>query len=133
MASTRAADIAEILWELKVADKVATYSSIAQRAGFSAGSNGRAVLTALKTVRRDWSHLQWWRAVPDECLLENGSEQQEKLQECGYEFEPPNGECEASKLKAYDDAVMLSQFEQHLMDWNRAEEAEVAEAQEAAE
>ena len=60
--STRAQAIAEILWQLKKAEKLATLTSIAARAGFSPGANGRTVSTCLKTVRRDWPHLQWWRA-----------------------------------------------------------------------
>jgi alkylated DNA nucleotide flippase Atl1 len=66
MASSRAQEVAEILFELKRADKIATFSSIAGKAGFSAGANGRTVVTCLKTVRRDWSHLQWWRAIKDD-------------------------------------------------------------------
>src|SRR3954463_8066764 len=68
--STRAQAIAEILWELKKADKLATLTSIANRAGFSAGSNGRTVSKYLQTVRRDWPQLQWWRAIADNGQLE---------------------------------------------------------------
>ena len=87
MSSTRAQDVAEILWELKRADKVAKYSTIARRAGFSPGTNDRAILTALKNVRRDWSHLQWWRAVKDDGSIEESSPQVELMKDAGFEFE----------------------------------------------
>ena len=86
MSSTRAQDVAEILWELKRADKVAKYSTIARRAGFSPGTNDRAILTALKNVRRDWPHLQWWRAVKDDGNIEESSPQVELMKEAGFEF-----------------------------------------------
>lgn len=82
MASSRAPAVAEVLWELKRADKVATYSTIAVRAGFSAGANGRAMLTCLKTIRRDWPHLQWWRAVRDDFTVVAG-EHAVELEEWG--------------------------------------------------
>src|SRR5260370_39742545 len=84
MASSRADEVAEILWELKRAGKIATYTHIARRAGFSAGNGGRAMDSCLKVVRRDWPHLQWWRAVQDGGVLENGSEQESKLRGAGY-------------------------------------------------
>ena len=83
--STRAQAIAEILWELKKADKLATLTSIAARAGFSPGSGGRTVSNCLKTVRRDWPHLQWWRAIAD-----NGQPADEQipcLAKAGFETE----------------------------------------------
>ena len=52
IASTRAQAIAQILWELKKAEKLATLTSIANRVGFAPGANGRTVSTLLKTVRR---------------------------------------------------------------------------------
>lgn len=109
MASSRAQEVAEVLWELKRADKVATFSSIAGKAGFSAGSNGRTVVTCLKTVRRDWSHLQWWRAIKDDGLIEKGSEHEEKLRECGFEIQDADGE---------DTAVTISEIDAHLMSWD---------------
>ena len=108
MASSRAELVAEILWELKRADKVANYANVAGRAGFSAGANGRAMETCLRTVRRDWPHLQWWRAIRDTNLLEKDSEQVIKLQECGYSVEEsPEG----------DEHVVVCEFETHLMSW----------------
>ena len=86
MASTRAQEVAEVLWELKRADKIATYSAIARRAGFSAGTKGRTMKTCLKAVRRDWPHLQWWRAINDDKTVKKGGEQEEKLKELGIEL-----------------------------------------------
>lgn len=102
MSSTRASEVAEALFELKRADKVATYSAIARRAGFSAGANGRAMKTALKTVRRDWPHLQWWRAIGDDTTIEKG-EQEEMLREIGLEIDEGG---DAPKVALADDQVM---------------------------
>src|SRR6478752_8397930 len=113
MASTRAAELAELLWELKRAGKVATYTTLARRAGFSPGVNGRTVVTTLKAVRRGWPHLQWWRAVSDDGTLEKGSEQQEKLVACGFQLEDAG---------AKSDAVVLIEFEKHQMIWSDAAE-----------
>ena len=107
MASTRAAEVAEILWELKRADKVATYTEIATRAGFSAGVNGKTMIGCVVRVRRDWPHLQWWRAINNEGLIETGSEHAEALVEGGYPVEDVDG-----------DNVTLVAIEDHLMAWN---------------
>ena len=112
MASSRADEVAEILWELKRADKVATYTLIARRAGFSAGANGRAMLTCLRTVKRDWPHLHWWRAVQDNGMLEKGSEQEAKLREAGYVLEH-------SEQK--EGELAFKQLEEHLMCWEFTE------------
>ncbi|HLJ09838.1 MAG TPA: hypothetical protein VKU82_01545 [Planctomycetaceae bacterium] len=108
MASSRADEVAEILWELKRAGKIATYTHIARRAGFSAGNGGRAMDSCLKVVRRDWPHLQWWRAVKDDGTLENGSEQESKLREAGYTLEQSGKH------------FMLVGIEQHLMTWQES-------------
>jgi alkylated DNA nucleotide flippase Atl1 len=119
MASSRADEVAEILWELKRAGKIATYTLIARRAGFSAGTGGRAMDTCLKVVRRDWPHLQWWRAVRDDGTLESGSEQESKLREAGY------------ALEISGKHATLVTIEQHLMVWEEAAAApaEAAEAE----
>lgn len=107
MASSRAEEVAEVLWELKRAEKLGKFSVIAKRAGFSAGSTGRAMHTTMRTVRRDWPHLQWWRAVQDNGLMEQGSEQEELLREAGFD------------LKQDDDGnVAVTEFEEHLMPWD---------------
>lgn len=109
MASSRADEVAEILWELKRAGKLSTYSQIARRAGFSAGNGGRAMDTCLKVVRRDWPHLQWWRAVKDDGTLD-GSEQESKLREAGYEVESTQS----------GKHFTLVSLEQHVMTWQEA-------------
>src|SRR5689334_7401791 len=107
--STRAQAIAEILWQLKKADKLATLTPIAARAGFSPGSGGRTVSNCLKTVRRDWPHLQWWRAVAD-----NGQPDDEQipcLAKAGFETETmENG------------TVAVKSFAIQLMNWHVPED-----------
>lgn len=105
--TTRADEVAEILWELKRADKVATYTEIAGRAGFSPGSNGKTMIGCITRVRRDWPHLQWWRAISDEGLVELGSEHATMLTESGYALEPVD-----------DGHLTLAEIEDHLMSWN---------------
>ncbi len=102
--STRAQAIAEILWELKKAEKLATLTSIANRAGFSPGADGRTVSTTLKIVRRDWPHLQWWRAVADNGRIDE--EQQSYLKKAGFESEMVEGE-----------KVAVKSFAEQLMTW----------------
>lgn len=104
MTSTRAEDVAEVLWELKRADKFATLHAIASRAGFSGGSTGRAIRTAMKTVRRDWPHLQWWRAVSDEEGNLENDEQGVKLLDAGYEVAKAK---EGQKLKDFAELQMV--------------------------
>jgi alkylated DNA nucleotide flippase Atl1 len=115
MVSTRARDVAEVLWELKRAEKVATFSTIADRAGFRAGSNGRAIISALRTVRRDWPHLQWWRAINDSGVLEKGSEQATELRQAGYELLTTDGDGDGVN-------VTLAEFRTHLMVWTKGAE-----------
>jgi alkylated DNA nucleotide flippase Atl1 len=115
MASSRADEVAEILWELKRADKISTFTLIARRAGFSAGNKGRAMVTTLKTVRRDWPHLHWWRAVGDEGMIEAECEQLAKLQEAGFEFEP---------AKNNDKLFLIKELEIHVMTWEDISAAE---------
>lgn len=122
MASSRADEVAEILWELKRAGKISTYSQIARRAGFSAGNGGRAMDTCLKVVRRDWPHLQWWRAVKDDGVLDNGCEQELKLREAGFELEPTQSGRQ----------ITLVSLEQHLMSWQEAPAVAAAPAEEPA-
>lgn len=83
MASNRAADVAEVLWELKRAGKVATLSAVAERAGFNPGSGGKAIRKCLETVEREWPHLEWWRAVEDDGSVEPGSVQALRLEAIG--------------------------------------------------
>lgn len=83
IASTRAQAVANILWELKRAEKLATLSSIADRAGFGPGPHCRTISACLKNVRRDWPHLEWWRAVADNGQLE--VEQATCLKSAGFQ------------------------------------------------
>jgi len=106
MASTRAEEVAELLWELKRASKLAKYSVIAKRAGFSAGANGKAFETAMKTVRRDWPHLQWWRAVNDTLMVDKDSDQAKKLAEASVDLK-----------SGKDNTLTLATPDELLMEW----------------
>lgn len=108
--STRAQAIADILWELKKTDKLATLTSIASRAGFAPGVNGRTVSICLKSVRRDWPHLQWWRAVADDGQLEE--EQKTCLTKAGYETETVEG-----------GRVVIKSLAAQLMNWKEQDDA----------
>ena len=111
MATSRADGLAEALYEMKRAGKIATFSQIARRCGFSAGNNGRTVQSTLKTVRRDWPHLHWWRAVKDDGILDEDPEQAVKLKEAGYELE------ESKK----GNRIVSTTLEGHLMLWELPE------------
>lgn len=110
MASSRADEVAEVLWELKRAGKISTYTHIARRAGFSAGTNGRAMDTCLRVVRRDWPHLHWWRAVKDDGVLEFGCEQETCLKENGFEVEHIDGKKTCTVIS----------LQSHMMIWTEA-------------
>jgi alkylated DNA nucleotide flippase Atl1 len=88
VASVRAENVAEVLWELKRIDKVATFTEVATRAGFKPGAGGRTLLTCLATVQRDWPHLQWWRTIPDDGCIAQDSPHAEQLKNVGFELEP---------------------------------------------
>jgi alkylated DNA nucleotide flippase Atl1 len=111
MASVRAQEVAELLWELKRAEKLGTYTMVARRAGFSPGVNGRTMLTVMKTVRRDWPHLQWWRAVPDDGTIETGCELAELLQENAF------------PLSEDGENSVIADLDSYLMVWEEEEEA----------
>jgi methylated-DNA-protein-cysteine methyltransferase related protein len=98
VASSRAQAVAEILWELKTAEKLATHSSIAERVGFAPGSGGRIVISCLKTVRRDWPQLQWWRAISNNGQVD--VEQQSFLNQNGFETETSGGIVTVKSLAA---------------------------------
>jgi hypothetical protein len=121
MASTRAEEVAELLWELKRASKLAKYSVIAKRAGFSAGTNGKAFETAMKTVRRDWPHLQWWRAVNDNLVVEKDSDQAKKLAEASVDLK-----------SGKDNTLTIVASDELLMEWPDRPEPPVAEVPVAA-
>jgi alkylated DNA nucleotide flippase Atl1 len=121
MASVRAAEVAELLWEIKRADKVGTFTRVARKAGFSPGVSGRTIQTVLKTVRRDWPHLQWWRVFPDDGLIEKDTEQSQVAEEHGFTF------------VAAGDQIILESFEEHVFIWQTEEEEAAAKAAAAGE
>jgi alkylated DNA nucleotide flippase Atl1 len=82
MASSRSQAVADVLWELKQAEKLGTLSRVARRAGFSPGSAGKTILNVLEGVRREWPHLQWWRVVRDDGTLVS-DEQSRHLKDAG--------------------------------------------------
>lgn len=88
MASVRAENVAEVLWELKRIDRMATFTDVATRAGFKPGAGGRTMLTCLATVQRDWPHLQWWRVIPDDGFIAHDSPLALQLRTVGLELEP---------------------------------------------
>jgi alkylated DNA nucleotide flippase Atl1 len=69
MSSTRAQAVADVLYELKQAEKLGTLTGVARRAGFNPGVNGKTAINVLENVRREWPHLQWWRVVRDDGTL----------------------------------------------------------------
>jgi alkylated DNA nucleotide flippase Atl1 len=103
--SKRAQSIANVLWELKEAGKLATYTSIAARAGFAPGVNGRTVGTTLKVVRREWPHLQWWRAIEDNGRV--SEDQRTHLAKAGFRSENIEGH-----------EVLVNNSSDDLMTWN---------------
>ena len=121
MASVRAAEVAELLWEIKRADKVGTFTGVARKAGFSPGVSGRTIQTVLKTVRRDWPHLQWWRVFPDDGLIEKDTEQSQLAEEAGFTF------------VASGDQIILDSFQDHVFVWASEEEEAEADAEAEAE
>ncbi|ODA31050.1 hypothetical protein [Planctopirus hydrillae] len=88
MASTRADALAEVIFSLKRADKLATHNEAAAKCGFKPGAGSKALLTALNAVRRDWPHLQWYRIVGNEGNVPAESEQAGLLEGAGVELAP---------------------------------------------
>jgi alkylated DNA nucleotide flippase Atl1 len=109
--SMRAQAVAKILWELKQADKIATLSSIAKRAGFSPGARGQTISGCLQAVRRDWSHLQWWRAISDNGQVDE--EQMICLVKAGFKTESRD-----------NDTVVIKSLAEHSMNWDEADDSQ---------
>ncbi|MDG2390873.1 MAG: hypothetical protein P8M30_16320 [Planctomycetaceae bacterium] len=122
--SIRAQAVAEVLWELKKAEKLGTYTSVARRAGFSAGTNGRTMVTCLKKIRREWPHLEWWRVLEDETLVENKSEHASHLESNGFPMEASGSD---------EKFVKPAELEDHLVDWTVVDGVDESEEAEAAE
>lgn len=110
MASIRAEAVAEILWELKQREKLSTLSEVAERAGFKPGANGKTILNCLETVKKEWPHLQWWRAVQDDGTIAVGSDLAGALVSHGYELAPVDGRKEA---------LQITNFETHVFCWTQ--------------
>lgn len=108
MASVRAEGVAEALWELKRLDKLATYTQVAARAGFKPGAGGRTLMTCLLTVQRDWPHLHWWRAIPDDRMVAKESDHAKQLATAGYELEAAT---------AKKDMMTITTLEEYLFSW----------------
>lgn len=87
MPTIRSEAVAEVLWELKRLEKLATFSVVAERAGFKAGPGGKNIETCLEAVKREWPHLQWWRAVNDDNRLPAECNQAALLTQNGYPLE----------------------------------------------
>jgi len=111
MSSSRAQSVAEVLYELKQAEKLGTLTRVAKRSGFSPGVNGKTILNVLESVRREWPHLQWWRVIRDDGTILN-KEQADHLQSIGVET------TEDSKRKA---SVLVD--ETLIMIWETADDA----------
>ena len=105
MASVRAEGVAEALFELKRLDKLATFTQVATRAGFKPGAGGRTLITCLAAVQRDWPHLHWWRAIPDDAILAKESDHAKQLVSGGYEITPADGKKDMVKVVTLEDSL----------------------------
>jgi hypothetical protein len=105
MASVRAESVAEALWELKRLDKLATFTEVATRAGFKPGAGGRTLLTCLTTVQRDWPHLHWWRAIPDDRMVAKESDHAKQLSSGGYELTETNAKKDMLEVITIEDSL----------------------------
>jgi hypothetical protein len=108
VASVRAEGVAEALWELKRLDKLATFTEVATRAGFKPGAGGRTLMTCLLAVQRDWPHLHWWRAIPDDGMVAKESDHAKQLTSSGYELSAANGK---------KDMMTLATLQESLFSW----------------
>jgi uncharacterized UBP type Zn finger protein len=81
------------------------------------------MMTCMKSVRRDWPHLEWWRAVPDDGKVEKNSEHANMLIEAGFDI---------SDDEADEEKSVVADFEEQVMSWDEEETDEAAEAEETA-
>lgn len=81
------------------------------------------MMTCMKSVRRDWPHLEWWRAVPDDGKVEKNSEHANMLIEAGFDI---------SDDEADEEKSVVADFEEQVMSWDEEEKDEAAEAEETA-
>jgi hypothetical protein len=105
VASVRAEGVAEALFELKRLDKLATFTQVATRAGFKPGAGGRTLMTCLLAVQRDWPHLHWWRAIPDDGLLLKESEHAKMLSSGGFEVSAAEGKKDMVTVVTLEEAL----------------------------
>ncbi len=107
MASARAQEVAELLFEMKRANKLGKFTIVARRAGFAPGAGGRTIMSVIANVRKDYPHLHWWRVLPDDGSLEKDAEgeQAKILQENGFE------------LVTNEKKVVVKGFEEHCIVW----------------
>jgi hypothetical protein len=103
MSSSRAQAVADVLWELKQAEKLGTASRVARRAGFSPGANGKTIINVLESVRREWPHLQWWRIVRDDGKLIH-KDQSQHLSDAGIKV---SGEKDGASVLVDETIVMV--------------------------
>ena len=108
MPTIRAEAVAEVLWELKRLEKLAKFSAVAERAGFKAGPGGKNIETCLTAVKREWPHLQWWRAVNDDNRLPAECDQASLLSQNGYSLETVTGR---------KTILQIIDFETHVYSW----------------
>ena len=105
MASVRAEGVAEALFELKRLNKLATFTQVATRAGFKPGAGGRTLMTCLAAVQRDWPHLHWWRAIPDDAIVAKESDHAKELTSGGFEITPAEGKKDMVKVVTLDETL----------------------------
>lgn len=111
MASARAQEVAELLWEMKRAGKLGKFTTVARKAGFAPGAGGRTITSVIANVRKDFPHLQWWRILPDDGSLEKDKdgEQAKILEENGFE------------IITKDKKPVVKEFEENCMTWPEPE------------
>lgn len=105
VASVRAEGVAEALFELKRLDKLATFTEVATRAGFKPGAGGRTLMTCLTTVQRDWPHLHWWRAIPDDGMVAKESDHAKQLATGGFEVADAEGKKDMVKVVTLQESL----------------------------
>jgi hypothetical protein len=105
VASVRAEGVAEALFELKRLNKLATFTQVATRAGFKPGAGGRTLMTCLAAVQRDWPHLHWWRAIPDDAMVAKESDHAKQLTSSGYAIAPAEGKKDMVKVVTVEETL----------------------------
>jgi hypothetical protein len=105
VASVRAEGVAEALFELKRLNKLATFTEVATRAGFKPGAGGRTLMTCLAAVQRDWPHLHWWRAIPDDAIVAKESDHAKELTSGGFETTPAEGKKDMVKVVTLEETL----------------------------